>query len=92
MSVEVGADDLVEDACVDDDSDHREHRRERRGDGGADGTRHVTIDHEDRRQHVHGGDDSEHDERGARNSPEPLSIRAQRCPDHVLRARASTVA
>ena len=49
----------------------------------------MTIDHEDRRQRIHRGDDPEDNERRARHAPEALSIRAQRRPDHVPHARAT---
>ena len=89
MSVQVGSDDLVEDPCVYDHTDHREHRRDGRRDRGADWARDMTIDHENRRQRIHRGDDPEDNERRARHTPEALSICAQRRPDHIPHARAT---
>ena len=78
MSVQVGADDLVEDARVHDDTHHREHRGGGRGDRGADRAGDVTIDHEHRCEGIDRRDGPEDDERRARHAPEPLSIGAQR--------------
>ena len=89
MSVEVRSDDLVEDAGVDDDTDHREHRRCGRRDRRAVRARDVTIDHEDRRQCIDRRDGAEDDERRTRHAPEALSIGPQRGTDHVPEAGAA---
>ena len=89
MSVQVGSNDLVEDARVHDDTHHREHRGGGRCDRSPDRARDVTIDHENRCECIHRRDGPEDDERRARHAPEPLSIRAQRRADHVPQARAA---
>ena len=53
------------------------------------GTRDVTIDHQDRREGVDGRDGAEHDKGGARHSPEPLPIRAQRGAEHLPNPQAT---
>ena len=88
MPVQVRANDLVEDARVHDHTAHREHCGNERRERSPIRTRDVTIDHKDCRDCIDGRDGAEHDERRTGNTPEPLSICAQRGAEHVPHARA----
>src|SRR3954451_2894753 len=49
----------------------------------------MTIDHENRCERVHHGNDPEDDERRARHAPEPFSICTQRRTDHFPRQHSA---
>ena len=85
VSVEMRADDLVDDARVHDDTGHREDRSRGRGDRVADRAGDV-IDDENGGDCIDGRDGPEDHERGSRDSPEPFAIGAQCGADHFQRA------
>jgi hypothetical protein len=92
VAVEMRADDLVENAGVDHDTDRRDDTAEERRDRCVHGPGQMAILHERDRDRVYRGDRAEHDECRTRDAPKLCSVGAERDADDICGAKSGAVA